>query len=106
MNKNFSEWYRTANIEPTDEMLQNRWQGVQNYLEKKFDCSDVLNLVRLFFVLPVDIEFLQGFIVAFNEVDHAFPKKNKLELSVLAGSTLVEIINEYEDFDDLALAEI
>lgn len=101
MNKNFSEWYRTANIDPTDEILQSRWQGIEKYCKNDIGAYCVLELVRLFFKQPVEEGFREDFINAFCEVDSAFSKKkNATELSVLAGATLVYHI---ENFDDLAM---
>lgn len=103
MNTNFSEWYRTANLGPTDEILQSRWQGIEKYCAKNIGTYGVLELVRLFFKRPVEEEFREGFVNAFCEVDSAFSKKNALELSVLAGATLVYNIESFEDIEDLAM---
>lgn len=103
MIKNFSDWYRTVSIEPTDEMLQNRMQGIEKYCKNGITIYEVFELVRLFFERPVGDEFREGFFNAFYEVDSAFSKKNNLELSVLAGAALVYFIGNYGKLDDPAM---
>lgn len=103
MNPNFSEWYRTANLDPTDERLKSRWQGIEKYCASDIDTDDMLELLRLFFKLPVEEKFREAFVNVFCKVDSAFPKKNDMELSVLAGVTLVHIIEIFDDFDDIAM---
>lgn len=103
MNTNFPEWYRVACVDPRDEQLKARWQGVEAYCKNELSSCDVLDLIRLFCRRSIDVEFRQNFVNHFYEKDSAFPKKNDLELSVLAGVTLVYIINNYDGLDNLAL---
>jgi len=36
MNKNFAEWFRVVDIKPNHQRLQDRWQGIENYVYEKF----------------------------------------------------------------------
>ncbi len=103
MNTNFPEWYRVACVEPRDEQLKARWQGIEAYCKNDFSSYDVLELIRSFCRCFIDVEFHKEFMNHFYEKDSAFPKKNNLELSVLAGATLVYIINNFDGLDNLAL---
>ncbi|WP_366924196.1 hypothetical protein MFMK1_001154 [Metallumcola ferriviriculae] len=94
MNLNFSEWYRSVKLEPNDTILKNRWSGIENYTENLTDYTNVLELVRLFYNLPVSENFRDEFCNVFIETDSAFSKNNSFELSVLAGASLVNIIEE------------
>lgn len=103
MNKNFPEWYRVACVEPREEQLKARWQGIEAYCGNEISSCDVLKLIRSFCKRSIDVEFRKHFIDSFYEKDNAFPQKSNLELSVLAGATLVYIINNYDGLDKLAL---
>ena len=47
MNTNFPEWYRRACVDPTDEKLKARWQGIEAFCEDDFGSNEVLELIRL-----------------------------------------------------------
>ena len=109
MNKNFAEWYRVVDIEPNHQRLQDRWKGIENYCIGDVSCPGIMNLVKLFFNLPISDDFKESFIDPFYKVDNAFPHRdNGAELSVLAGATLVFIsendINQLKTFALLAIA--
>lgn len=106
MNKNFADWYRIANIEPNDELLRNRWQGIEIYTNDTIDSTDIINLVKLFFGIKIKNEFCDKFTQIFKNIDNAFPQKSDVEISVLAGSALVSIIEEYSDLGNLALLAV
>jgi hypothetical protein len=106
MNKNFPEWYRIVNLDPSSERLQDRWKGIISFVKNGLLYTEILELVKLFYSLPVKTEFREKFINAFVDIDNAFPQKNNnFELSVLAGTTLIHIIDEgeYENWDNLVL---
>jgi hypothetical protein len=91
MHKEFGEWYRLAGIEPTGEILANRWSVVETYSPSR---EDVVSLTQLFYqVGKADETFLSSFVGAFQEADPAFrTRENNHELSVLAGAKLIDII--------------
>lgn len=103
MNKNFPEWYSTANIAANDSTLESRWKGIEKFCEENINTQDVLELTRIFFNRPVEDKFRENFVNVFFEIDKAFPQKNDLELSVLAGAALIDIIERYDGLDDLAM---
>jgi hypothetical protein len=103
MNPLFGEWYRKAGIQPTNETLTNRWNGIEAYT-KKIDPAKVLELVRCFVRLPWKKETnKQEFIADFQARDAAFPvRDNALELEVLAGSTVIACIDQSPKYSDFA----
>jgi len=106
MDKNFAEWYRVANIEPRNEQLKMRWEGIENFLAESLDENDVFELTRLFFSSPITSDFKDKFIDLFTDIDSSFDRKNSVELSVLAGVTLIQIYNGYKDLDNLVLLSV
>ena len=104
MNKHFAEWYRTVNIEPYDEQLKHRWKGIEDYIKLDFPTSDIFELVKLFFNIPTHNEdFHTRFVNCFTNIDSAFKRNYNLEISVLAGVTLITIIEKVESMNILAI---
>jgi hypothetical protein len=107
MNKNFGDWYRTVNIEPNSIQLGNRWNGIESYLKVLGTDSsaavEIFELIRLFYNLPVSQEFREKFVDIFTNIDSAFNRKNQLELSVLAGATLIEMVEQDYLLSDLVM---
>ena len=91
MHSEFSEWFRTTNFLLQDDVLQKRWAGVDAF---QVDRDDVVSLVEVFFGYFGDKEtFLAKFRKAFQDADSSFRMRdNNLELSVLAGATLVTVM--------------
>lgn len=110
MHPDFPEWFRAANLEPSDEMLQKRWAGVDAF---EVGRDEVILLVEVFFGIFGDDNiskdvFLGKFRKAFQDADSSFRMRdNNLELSVLAGAKLVvvmaEAASDVGDFAAIAL---
>jgi hypothetical protein len=93
MHKNFGEWYRLVALEPDGAKLQNRWAGVQAWAtELRNDDQSVLETVRIFQGLPPKVS-RDAFLAVFQKQDQAFPRRNDLELQVLAGASLVACVD-------------
>lgn len=92
MHKNFSEWYRLVSIEPNGDTLTKRWAAVEEWAST-FEGNDenILDTVRTFFGVGSK-EPPEAFVETFREHDPAFPRKNELELRVLAGAALLHCI--------------
>jgi len=92
MDTKFSDWLRLAHLEPTHEITQRRWAGVEE-LEKQLSAGDAVKLVRLLYQMPVDATFTGEFATVFHKADNSFPMSNHgLELAVLAGSVLAHFM--------------
>lgn len=103
MNKNFNEWYIEASIEPKEGQKEKRCSSIKKYAND-VTANDIINLVKLFFNIPVEEEFISTFAEVFIENDPSFSRKYNNELAVLAGATLVEIAGnngEYYSFVEL-----
>lgn len=88
MHSEFSEWFRAANLPLPNDELQRRWAGVEAF---QIDRDAVVSLVEVFFGFFGNHDaFLAEFRKAFQNADSSFRmRENNLELSVLAGATLV-----------------
>jgi hypothetical protein len=102
MKEKFCEWYRIVCVEPTHEQLQNRWDSLLEYCES--DDINVLELVRLFFGLRTDEQFRDQFIEQYASKDLTFQSKNEREVSLLAGATLMELLEEEFEVNKILLA--
>lgn len=89
MIQEFSNWYLEVNPEPTSELLEARWAGIQS-LSETITNSKLSTLVFIAFNLDLkDQEFLQEFAAHFIQHDKSFrTKKNNIEFSVLASAAL------------------
>lgn len=98
MNKNFNEWYIDICNQPKEGQLEKRWDSIEKFSDG-VTANDIINLVKLFFNIPVDEEFRSNFAEVFIKNDLSFSKKYNKELALLAGATLIEIANNYEEYD-------
>jgi hypothetical protein len=102
MHAEFSEWYRSANMEPNGDALPKRWAAIDQYDP---DCEEIIFLARLFYGLgKPDETLLATFQKAFQEADPLFKTRNNdHELALLAGAELVDVIEfSGPDLADLA----
>lgn len=104
MHKYFPDWYRIAAPDPRPETLQSRWGSIEK-IAAALDTATALEVVRVFLGLPTkDTAYTESFASLFREDDASFPlKNNKVELQVLAGSTIAECLESYEPDVDTAL---
>jgi len=100
MHKNFGEWYRQVSIPCTDESLQKRWAGVENWVTTiQGDVAALFETVRIFRGLPEKTS-REAFLEAFRKPDATFAQRdNALEQQVLAGAALVHCVGTHEKTD-------
>ena len=102
MHKDFSEWYRIAKIEPKEEWLTKRWDGVEKISEKIDSDQSLkwLELVRIFYLNPAkNKDFMESYSGIFQHFDKAFPMRdNQIELSILSGAAIVNYIQNKASF--------
>lgn len=89
MHKEFADWYRAAAVAPPQDVLEQRWKGVEE-ATAGLNAAQVSELLRLFAIRPAHgyaaPEFLD---TSFRHHDSAFPTRNHIEeLRVLAGAIL------------------
>lgn len=106
MHEHFPDWYREVSIEPTQELLKLRTKGI-NKVISSINPQHALELVRLLFSLSLhEKDFCDTFCNKFRSVDSTFPlRDNKQELTILAGTTIAEIVatqNKYANLVALA----
>ena len=93
MHVNFADWYRictTGTETNLAELLTRRWQAIEKLSEQ----PDILEVVRMALQRPsTDGKYLGTFRQAFKDADVTFLMTgNDLEVSVLGGSLLSEIL--------------
>lgn len=95
MHRFFANWYSLARPEPTSDTLDKRWAGLESYC-KGIETKNVFELARLFFGRPVrDESSEEKFRQSFKDADSAFlMKDNSLEVQVLAGAAIVNILDQ------------
>lgn len=93
MNPHFSTWYREVNPEPESELLERRWQGIEQLVDKA-DRPACFELAKLAFRMSdIDAEYQKQFSSTFQEIDKAFRSvNNDVEFAILAASTLVQLL--------------
>mgnify|MGYP003184982336 CR=1 FL=1 len=95
MKQLFSESYSRVGLGISPEQLERRWQGIEQYIEK--EDLDVFELVKMYYGLKNNEEFVQEFVKVFNDLDISFTKNNRRELSLLSGIILAELM-ENKDY--------
>ncbi|KJR44333.1 hypothetical protein UF75_5281 [Desulfosporosinus sp. I2] len=101
MRENFCEWYRIVCVDPSNEQLKSRWESVQEYCE--IEEINILELVKMFFGLPTDASFKKQFIDLYAK-DLTFQSKNEREISLLAGVTIIELMEKEIHVTKIVLA--
>ncbi|WP_312561944.1 GTPase-associated system all-helical protein GASH [Anaerospora sp.] len=90
MRDKFCEWYRIVCVDPTHEKLQNRWDSLQKYCDKEE--FNILELTKLFFGFTAEESFRTEFIKSYSDRDMTFPNKSDQEILLLAGVTLLQLL--------------
>ena len=99
MNGNFREWYLDVCPNPNEGQVDKRIACIENFTENA-SIEDIKFLLNLYGKRTVDQERLDNFVELFAQVDPSFSKKHKEELTLLAGVTLLEIV-ENSDICDI-----
>jgi len=106
MHDYFGEWYRTAGIPPESVPLAERWKAVEAFSP---NYEEVALSVQLFFQLTLsDSSFPETFRKRLHNSDVTLPMgDNDIELIVLAGANLIDLIErgkqQFADFAALCL---
>lgn len=92
MHKYFPDWYRPFSVEPTEELLGNRWKAVEE-LADQADVQQVLYLVRLGHSQPpTDQDFLDWVGGVIRNHDPGFPLRDSTaEMSLLSAVAMIHI---------------
>ncbi|NMM62213.1 hypothetical protein HBE96_05840 [Clostridium sp. P21] len=102
MKDKFCEWYKFVCLDPTHEQLKNRWDSLQEYCEN--EDINVLELTKLFFGLPTEEAFKAEFVESYSNRDMTFLYENEREISMLAGATLMELLEKNIQVTNIVLA--
>src|SRR5690349_6046834 len=93
MHRYFPDWYRAADLSPTAETLEKRWQAVEVFTNE-IELNDALELVRLYFDRPTIVsDFSERYSAVFQGQDATFSTRdNSVQLRVLAGASIARIV--------------
>lgn len=95
--KVFINNYKKICMDITDERINSRINGINAAMEQ-FDSYDkIAEIVKMYFNLECDLETKEEFINCFYEEDKTFDEQNAEEISILAGCTLLNLIDTNED---------
>lgn len=101
MNPNFADWYRSASLNPSGDLLKSRWEAINAFI-KKADQELILDLIPAYFLNDVQSTSFAKLAEGFQSNDAAFTLKgNANELRVLAGAMLVGIIEKNNELSDI-----
>jgi len=93
MDARFTDWYRTATIDLTSAPLEQRWKAVTN-LAKLTTVTDLLTVVLLAHSQAVSADAVGLIHKHLHDADASVPARdNDLELRILAGSALMQILD-------------
>ncbi|WP_113675885.1 GTPase-associated system all-helical protein GASH [Vallitalea guaymasensis] len=96
MRVDFSEWYSRICLDSESDIIETRWNTLKAYCDK--DEHEILELTKLFFELPADESFIKNFVEFYNDDDISFNGNNKREIAVLAGSTLMYLLENNREY--------
>lgn len=107
MHESFVDWFRLVDPDPTGETLKSRWQGIEDFARKQKGAT-WLDTVRVFTgVPPNNAGFVTDFVAVFKEIDPTFTATdNDLLLQVLAGATLMKVLDGRSARADLIAAAL
>lgn len=106
MSRELAKWMRTAGIAITNEIVNLREEGIDNFLKKKMTKEDAKEITKLYFTGKCKEVFLESLVDTFYEVDNTFSDDMKQEITVLAGIIIFEMIERGKSKDIIELIEM
>jgi hypothetical protein len=100
MHRLFADWYREASVTINPSQLEQRWAGIEEFAsQKKNRLTRALQLIRIFYSMPGrSMELTEEYRDCYKKHDPSFPMRdNEFELQVLAGATLIHMIESWPD---------
>lgn len=106
VNVDIAKNMRKAGVPITNEIIELRKKGIEDYLSKKRSAEEIIGLVQIYYTGTCDNKIFDKFVKIFNETDNTFSDDLTKEIRVLAGLILCEMVfrNKWEDI--IALSEI
>lgn len=106
VNVDIAKIMRKAGLPITNEILELRKTGIENYLSEKLSDENATGLVQIYYTGTCDNKIFDGFVRIFNEADSTFSDDLIKEIQVLAGLALYEMVSRNEWEDIIALSEV
>ena len=92
--RTFVKWYNRVNVEPNKDVLESRWRGIQSVLRDYNEKDSISLILRIYFEIYDNKEGLDEFNQYFIDEDEMFEEENKEEIIILAGCTLMCLLDE------------
>jgi hypothetical protein len=98
---NLPDWYRIAGLQPDAEAMPKRIAAIEKY---GADANSLILLARLFYGIgEPNADFLSAWRLAIQQEDTLFSNRgNEVELAVLAGAKLIEIMYSSSTLSEMA----
>lgn len=95
--KVFIKNYRRVCMDITDERIKSRIEGINAVMEQFDSYEKIAEIVKMYWGMECDSEAKEIFVSCFYEVDMTFDEQNTEEIAILAGCTLIKLIQNNED---------
>lgn len=100
MSESIAKWFRNASIAATEEIVEKREQGINDFFDDGYNSGDILELVKLFFSKECSESFLKKIVEKFAKIDNTFADDQRKEISILSGIILSRMC-ESERINDI-----
>lgn len=99
MHRDFADWYRLVDVNPSPETLRFRWKGIEACTRAKATTLSPTDIPRIALgLLPQDAQVVENFRSPFKSADATFRMGgNELELQVLAEGVLLHLMQEKDE---------
>ena len=105
-NVDIAKFMRTAGLPITNEIVTLREQGIDQYLKQKISEEEIIALVRLYYTGNCNEDIFNEFVSIFKEIDNTFSDDLVIEIRLLAGLILCEVVKQNKWKDLIAVLEV
>lgn len=106
MSRELAKWMRAADIAVTNEIVNLREEGIDNFLNKKLTKEEAKEITKLYFTGKCNDDFMESLVDTFYEVDNTFSDDMTQEIRVLAGIIIYEMIEKGKTKNIIELIEM
>lgn len=104
--KFFAKNYKKVCLDMRSEQIDNRLKGIDAAIEWCDSFEKTVLIVKMYFKIQCDETLKEEFIDCFYSLDKAFDEENKEEIAILAGCTLIKMMQESEKSEVAYLVKI
>lgn len=104
--KIFTKYYKKVCLDVKSEQIDSRLDGINEVIEWCDSLEKIISVVKLYFKMQCEGTIREEFINCFYTLDKTFDEENSEEIAILAGCTLIKMIQESEYIEIAYLLEI